>query len=1096
MMMGRERAIVAALVMAAGPVLAQSGSDWKVTEPRGKTRVIDFTVDQGTYMSVDPSPDGRWIVFDLLGHVYRIPAAGGTAENLTAGSGIALNYHPRVSPDGREIAFVSDRGGQDNLWVMGFDGSNPRQIFADDDSRAAEPAWAPDGQSILISRKMKSPAGFYRTNDEIWQFPRAGGPGKVLVKLAPSASSVPARAGYWVGQDRAQWPSMSADGRYVYFHSSLFSGVDRRLRRLEVGSGRIDDLTEPKDRYLTCCGRTTYPARLGEVAPEISPDGRWLAFARKIPGGKTSYRGHDYIGRTALWLRDLETGADRVIMDPITSDAMDLHPAWDHRVLPGYAWARDGKSIVVTQGGKIRRLWVESGRVETIPFEARIRREISEMARHAGTIDDRSFQPRALRWPASSPDGQRLVFEAVGRLWIRNLPNGAVSPLVAEPAGGFELTPVWTPAGDAVVFVTWSDDSGGAVWKVRPGAMPERLSRSPGRYLHPQFAADGRTVVVNRWSPAMKYLPAGTGWELVALGEGGAPSVVRGPGPLVEAAVDTTGLEYRVRGNTLVASRAGGRNPWTHPVVAGTIGVVAPSPDGRWLAIQQKHDIYLAPLPKVAVGDSMTVDLSDSSPSLRRLTRQGGMFPRWRNATTVEMMSANRYVTYDAARQVADTTVIGFEVPRDRGPGTIAFTGARIITLDRRRVIERGTVVVKDGRIACVGVCPLAGADQRIDATGKTIMPGWVDVHAHHTNDEVDGMIPEHRASSARYLAWGVTTTHDPASEEHPSFALSELIEAGRLTGPRTFSAGVPLTCSDFDDLRNIDNYQEALDHVRREANLGAISIKDYRQCTRIQRQMLAEAARAAGVTITSEGSDPLYLVGLIMNGSTGWEHPIQYHPLYADYTRFLGQAGAHYSAQLFISDYPHGSAIDHWLGQEDLWKNDKVREWSLWPKTALRRGLTKKPLEEFIFPILAEGAADIKRNGGYLATGAHGEQDGLGTHWEVWSYSQALTPIEALEAASLDGAHFLGLEREIGSIVTGKVADLVILNSNPLADIRKTTDIRYVMKAGRLYDARTMAEVWPRKKPYGKKPWDQAEMHRLDVRPDDYWDRLGREPK
>jgi len=1086
----RSPLVVVLLALLAGPAAAQPAGDWSVTQARGKTRVIDFTVDQGTYLSVDLAPDGQWLVFDLLGHIYRLPVTGGTAENLTAASGIALNYHPRISPDGREIAFVSDRGGQDNLWVMGADGSNPRQLFADDDSRAAEPAWTPDGQAILISRKMKSPAGFYRTNDEIWSFPRAGGPGTALVKLPPSASSVPARAGYWAGQDRAQWPSMSPDGRYLYFHSSLFSGADRRLRRLEVRSGRIDDLTETKDRYLTCCGRTTYPARLGEIAPEVSPDGRWLAYARKIPGARTSYRGHEYIGRTALWLRDLETGVDRVIMDPITGDAMDLHPAWDHRVLPGYSWARDGKSIVITQGGRIRRLWIESGRVETIPFEARVRREISEMARHQGAIDDRVFRPRAIRWPASSPDGGQLVFEAAGRLWLRSLPDGAMAPLLEPGPGGFELTPDWTPDGGTVLFTTWSDDEGGAVWKVRPGGTPERITRLAGRYLYPRVAADGRSIVVNRWSPALKYLPNAAGWELVTIDGSGAVTVVRGPGPLADAAANTAGLTYRVHGTTLVATRASTQDPWVHPVVAGAVATVAPSPDGRWLAIRQKHDVYLAPLPAVAVGDSLTVSLADGAPSLRRVTRHGGMFPRWRNATTLELVSANTYLSYDVVRQRVDSIPLDFEIPRDRGLGTVALTGARIITLDNRRVIERGTVVVRDGRIACVGVCSLTGVTDRIDVTGKTIMPGWVDVHAHHTNDEVDGMIPERRASSARYLAWGVTTTHDPATAEQVSFPLSELIEAGRVVGPRTYSTGVPLTCSDFDDLREIDSYQEALDHVRRHAKLGALSIKDYRQCTRVQRQMLAEAARSAGVTITSEGSDPLYILGLIMNGSTGWEHPIQYHPLYADYTRFLGLAGAHYSAQLFISDYPHGAAIDYWLGQEDLWGNPKVREWTPWPELALRRGLTSKPLSEFIFPILAEGAADIKRAGGRLAVGAHGEQDGLGTHWEVWSYAQALSPMEALEAASLDGAHFLGLERDLGSIVPGKLADLVVLDANPLTDIRKTTEIRYVMKAGRLYQARTMAEVWPRQRAYGRKPWDQAEMHRTDIRADDYWDR------
>ena len=1088
-MIGLTRfAAAVALTVVVVDAQAQGVAEWDATKPRGKTRVIDFTVDEGTWLSVDLSPDGQWLVFDLLGHIYRLPIGGGEAINLTAGSGIALNFHPRISPDGKEIAFVSDRGGQDNLWVMGVDGSAPRQVFRDDNSRAAEPAWAPDGQSILITRKMKSPSGFYRTNDEIWRYPRAGGEGTLVVRQSASASSVPARAGVWVGQDRLQWPSPSPDGRYVYFHSSLFSGADRRLRRIELASGRIDDLTEPKDRYLTCCGRTAYPARLGEAAPEVSPDGRWLAFARKIPGARTSYRGHDYMGRTALWLRDLENGGDRVIMDPITSDAMDLHPAWDHRVLPGYSWARDGKSLLLTQGGKIRRLWVESGQVETIPFQARVRREISEMARSHVTIPDQRFQPRFIRWPASSPDGRRLVFEAAGKLWIRNLSDGPVRPLIAN-GEGFELTPSWTADGASVIYATWSDD-GGQVWRVKPGGAPEQLTRRPGRYLYPAPGPDG-SIVVNRWSPSMNYLPGGAGWELWSLPQaGGEPVQLRGAGGLSHTAVDTSGYQYRITGNTLVATRPTSRTKWIHPAVAGSSAIVTPSPSGEWIAVQQKQDLYLAPLRGMARGDSMVIDLSPNATGLRRLTRQGGAYARWRNGTTLELVSADLYLAHDVTRSVTDTTRIQFDIPRDHVRGSLALTGGRIVTLDNRRVIEQGTIVVRDGRIACVGSCDTSRVDRVITVTGKTITPGWVDVHAHHTGIEVDGMVPEHRAPSARYLAWGVTTTHDPATSVDPSFAISEMIEAGRLVGPRTYSTGLPLTCSDFDDFREITSLEEAVDHLRRATNLGAISIKDYRQCTRVQRQMLAEAARQAGVTITSEGSDPLYILGLIMNGSTGWEHPIQYHPLYSDYTKFFGQAAAHYSAQLFISDYPHGAAIDHWLGQEDLWRNDKVREWTPWPETALRRGLTAKPPEEFIFPILAEGAADIKRNGGYVPAGAHGEQDGLGTHWEVWSYAMALTPMEALEAASLDGAHFLGLEGELGSITVGKLADLVILDTNPLEDIRRTIDIRYVMKAGRLRDARTLDEIWPVIRPYGKHPWDQPEMHRLDRRADDYWNR------
>jgi Tol biopolymer transport system component len=105
---------------------------WDVTHPRGRTRTIDFTTSEGTWTSVDVAPDGTWLAFDVLGHIYRIPIGGGTAECLTQSSGIAMNVQPRISPDGRSITFISDRQGQMNVWTMDSDGKKsasrvPRQ---------------------------------------------------------------------------------------------------------------------------------------------------------------------------------------------------------------------------------------------------------------------------------------------------------------------------------------------------------------------------------------------------------------------------------------------------------------------------------------------------------------------------------------------------------------------------------------------------------------------------------------------------------------------------------------------------------------------------------------------------------------------------------------------------------------------------------------------------------------------------------------------------------------------------------------------------------------------------------------------------------
>ena len=184
----------------AGTQAATPSAAWDVTQARGRTRAIEFSASEGTFEAVDVSPDGRWVLFDLLGHIYRVPASGGTAECLTQASGAALNFHPRYSPDGTRIAFVSDRGGQDNLWVMDSDGSHPRPVFTDRYSRVRQPAWMPDGRSLVAVRVFPTVLDweFHRTT--LAAFRLSGAP---PTELLASDS--------W----QYYWPSPAPDGRYL-----------------------------------------------------------------------------------------------------------------------------------------------------------------------------------------------------------------------------------------------------------------------------------------------------------------------------------------------------------------------------------------------------------------------------------------------------------------------------------------------------------------------------------------------------------------------------------------------------------------------------------------------------------------------------------------------------------------------------------------------------------------------------------------------------------------------------------------------------------------------------------------------------------------
>ena len=530
---------------------------WDVTHPRGQTREIDFRTEEGTWMAVDISPDGRWILFDLLGHIYRVPTEGGEAECLTQESGIAINFHPRYSPDGREIAFVSDRRGQMNLWVMKANGSSPEPVFLDLDTRITEPSWTPDGEHIVAVRNFETTVGVWRRSARIWMFSRRGGEARELVGQ-PSGT-------------QAYWPSVTSDGESLYYFYATFAAVttafgqDQHIRRLDLRSGGIQIVTPAQNpRNASWVYHSPDPA---EIAPEISPDGRWLAFARRMPGGSITYRSHTMDERTALWLKDLYTGEEGVVMDPITADMATTHQMKNFTVLPRYTWAKDGKSIVLSQGGKLRRLWIESGKVTTIPFTARVHRIISQQARSTLDISDDPFELRFLRWISASPRGDRLVFEGLGRLWTMDLPDGEPQRLTSIDPEVREVTPSWSPDGRWIAFTTWDDFEQGHLWKVQPdGGSLQRLTTRAARYLNPEWSPEGNSPIVSRLTDAVVG-----DWRsgLVRISaEGGSQKWLRG-GPPGSSSVRKEGFSSRSGGPVLEVVNSG---PWSRAYPTSSAG--------------------------------------------------------------------------------------------------------------------------------------------------------------------------------------------------------------------------------------------------------------------------------------------------------------------------------------------------------------------------------------------------------------------------------------------------------------------------------------------------------------------------------------------
>ncbi len=786
--------------------------------------------------------------------------------------------------------------------------------------------------------------------------------------------------------------------------------------------------------------------------------------------------GHEYGPRTALWLRDLQSGAERIVMDPITPDVQERN---NMGALPRYSWMPDGRSIVIPEGGKLRRLDVASGNVATIPFSARVEQTISEQANTPIRVADGPLDVHMLRYHTASPDGRVLAFVAVGKVWLMDLPNGTPRRLTAANFAPDEYAPAWSPDGQWLAFTSWSDVEHGQLWKIaRSGGALVQLTTRAGMYLNPTWSPDGTRLVVARGTGEMLRgrMPSDEvsfTLESVPAAGGGSQAIVevtsRG-GKVVAPRFGPDGRLFyletsRGSGAVLMSVRPDGFDERRH-MVLDAVDEASPSPDGKWLAFSRGDNVHLAPLPWPGVaGEPLHLTVASPSVTVRKLSLDGGNFPHWVDRNVLEWGSANRYFRHHLDTRVTDTSRVALQLPRASTRGTVALTGARIVTMDGDRVIDRGDIVVENGRIIAVGTSgsvTIPASARRIDASGTTIIPGLVDAHK-HTAREARDLLSQQSWEMASNLAFGITTALEPSGTPEAIFTMAEAVEAGRQLGPRIYSAGPSLSSGTATRRGNIETLEDAQHEVARLKSYGARTIKEYQQRRRDQRQKLVIATREAGLMSTCEGdSDHLEYISIAMDGHTGCEHAILALPLQRDVTQFLGQAGFFYSPTLNVGG-PGPWGEDYFYQESDIWKNPKLQRFIpplwLYPHTQRR---VMRPLTAYPFPIVVQGVADVIAAGGYGTIGAHGQLQGLDSHFELWQMASAMTPLQALRTATLFPAKFIGVDRDVGSIVIGKLADLVVLNSNPLDNIRNTTDIRYVVKAGAVYDGDSLDQVWP----------------------------------
>ena len=1055
-----KRLIALALLAASTSAFAQAAPKadkppkWDVNAPPGMTtRQVPIDVSEGSWMNVDVSPDGKTITFDLLGDIYTMPISGGTPTRIA--DGLAYEHQPRFSPDGKRIAFTSDRGGGDNIWIMNVDGSDKRQLTKEDFRLLNQPSWSPDGRFIIAKKHFTTQRSL--GTGEVWLYHVSGGGGVPLVKRASEAL-----------QKELGEPIYAPDGKGLYYTRNVTPGPI--FQYAQDSNGELFDI----ERYDFDTGEvtTTVSGVGGSVRPTPSPDGKWIAFVRRERA------------RSKLYVKNLATGEERKIYDALDQDVQETWAVTG--VYPNMAWTPDSRGLVFWAGGKIRRVGADGSGAAEIPFRVADTRVVIDATHPEVAVAPASFETRMPRWAQVSPDGASVVFESLGKLWVKPMAGGAARRLTRDAGDGFELWPSWSRDGKSIVFVGWSDASLGAI-RIVPaaGGASRAVTTAPGHYARPRFSPDGKIIVFEQAQGGGltgDTHGADPGAYRIAATGGAITRIMKGAGePQFGAGNDRVFLVARDKGKLqLVSTDLSGEARRVH-ASGDLVNDFSIAPDGSFVAFRQNYEAFVMPL----LPGTQDVGADEGAKALPvvRVSGEGADYIHWSNGgaqvhwslgpivytARTDALFASAPAGEDKAKFDPPKTGVSLamSVTADKPTGIVAITGARIVTMADRSggIIDDGVIVIDGDRIRAVGprsaVTIPAGA-RIIDMAGKTIIPGLVDAHAHGPQGD-DELVPQANWSAIANLAFGTTTIHDPSSRAAEIFVASEMQRAGLILAPRIFSTGEIVYGAKAPDVyAEINSYEDALAHIRRLKAQGGHSVKNYNQPRREQRQMVVKAAQAEGMEVVPEGGSLYSLdLSLIQDGNSTVEHNVPLSTFYADLVALWTQTTTNYTPTLVVT-YGGPAGDPYWRAHTDVWKHPLLVKHvppGLLAAQNVRRELAAD--EDYVDAASAREAKKLADRGIQVSIGAHGQQAGLGPHWEMWSFARGgWSNVEALAAGTIMPARSLGYAKDVGSLEAGKLADLVVLDADPTVDIRNSDKIHRVMLGGRLYDPVTMDEI------------------------------------